>query len=276
MPMAMATLPDGASIAYDVHDFTDPWRQPETIILVHGFTKNRKFWYAWIPQLARRYRVICMDQRGHGDSTPLPPDFRMGLAPFAADLAAFIDVLGIQPAFLAMAEFTSAVAIELATTYPEHVRGLVVPGFWSNARASPVNRQEWIRLVEEEGAEAMLRASNNLRLPEGADPRQREWYIRQQARTPAWFMAALFRFNHDLDLTPRLPRIHAPTLLISGTQGQQGTLASAREACGSIPNCRLAVLEGMPFNVMSAAPNACVRETLRFLDDVVNGKPARE
>jgi hypothetical protein len=35
-----------------------------------------------------------------------------------------------------------------------------------------------------------------------------------------------------------------------------------------IPRCRLAVLDGLPYNVMSASPERCVAETLRFLDDV--------
>lgn len=267
--MQTVTLPDGGVIAYDLHDFTDPWRSAETLILVHGFTKNRSFWYEWIPLLARHYRVICLDQRGHGDSTPLQPDFRMGLTPFASDLAAVIDALDLKPANLIMAEFSSAVAIELAVRFPGHVRSLVLPGFWSNARASKVDRTEWIRLAEEEGAEAMVRASNNLRLPENADPMQREWYIRQQSRIPGWFYGALFRFNRDLDLTPHLPFIEAPTLLIVGSEAQQGTVASAREASKAIPACRLAVMEGMPFNVMSTCAVACVAETRRFLESIL-------
>ncbi len=264
--MPSVTLPDGARIAYDLFDFTDPWKPAPTVVLVHGFTKNRKFWYEWIPGLARKFRVICVDQRGHGDSDPIEPGFKMGLEPFAQDLAAFIDKLGIRPAFLVMAEFTSAVAIELATRFPEHVAGLILPGFWSNAKSSPVNRTEWIRLVEEEGAEAMVRATNNLRLPADTDPAQREWYIQQQLRVPGWFYSALFRFNHDLDLTPRLPAIQASTLLIVGSRGQQGSLDGAKQASELIPHCRLAIMEGMPFNVMSACADACVSETLQFLD----------
>lgn len=263
-----ALLPDGAHLAYEVHDFTDPWTTPDTVILVHGFTKNRRFWYEWLPGLSRRYRVICVDLRGHGDSSPLQPDFAMGLAPFARDLADFIDVLGLRPAFLVMAEFTSAVAIELATRHPHHVRGLVLPGFWSNARSSPVDRNEWIRLVEEEGAEAMVRKTNTLRLPAGTDAQKREWYIREQLRVPGWFYSKLFRFNRDLDLTPLLPQIKAPVLLIVGGQGQQGSLEGAELARDTMPDCRLAVLADMPFNVMSAAAGDCVRETLVFLDRV--------
>ena len=132
---------------------------------------------------------------------------------------------------------------------------------------------EWVRLVEEEGAEAWARATNQYRLPADADPAMREWYVTQQARMPGWFLAALFRFNADLDLTGQLPLIGAPTLVIAGSDARQGTIESARLGAGLIPRCRLAVLEGMPFNVMSASPERCVAETLHFLDDVRAGRP---
>ena len=51
--MENVTLPDGAHLAYDVYDFTPPWKEAEPIVLVHGFSKNRKFWYGWIPVPAR-------------------------------------------------------------------------------------------------------------------------------------------------------------------------------------------------------------------------------
>jgi pimeloyl-ACP methyl ester carboxylesterase len=89
---------------------------------------------------------------------------------------------------------------------------------------------------------------------------------------PGWFLGALFRFNADLDLTDRLHEIAAPTLIIAGTEARQGTIEDARLAARLIPTCRLAVLDGMPFNVMSAAPARCVAETLRFLDDVRTGQ----
>jgi hypothetical protein len=59
-----------------------------------------------------------------------------------------------------------------------------------------------------------------------------------------------------------------PTLILAGADARQGTIAHARHAAEMIPDCRLAVLEGMPFNVMSAAPERCVAETLRFIDKI--------
>jgi 3-oxoadipate enol-lactonase len=248
----------------------------ESLVLVHGFSKNRKFWYGWIPALAARYRVIALDQRGHGDSSPPPAGFTMALRPFAQDLAAFLDALRLASAHFVMAEFSSAVAVDFATAFPERLRSLVLPGFGYKFRASTLDRTEWVRLAEEEGAEAWARATNQYRLPADADPLMREWYIGQQARMSPAFLAALFRFNAGLDLSEQLPMIRAPTLVIAGSEARQGTIETVRRGADLIPQCRLAVLDGMPFNVMSASPERCVAETLRFLDDLRAGRPIRQ
>lgn len=270
--MPRAALPDGAEIAYDVHDFTPPWTAAEPVVLVHGFSKNRKFWYGWIPELAARYRVINLDQRGHGGSSPVAPGFKMALRPFSNDLAAVLDALEIESAHFIMAEFSAAVAIDFAAAFTPRIRSLVLPGFAYNYRASTVDRSEWIQLAEQQGAEAWARATNKYRLPADADPAMREWYIAEQSKMPGWFLGALFRFNRDLDLTSELPKITPPTLLIAGGDARQGTVETVRRGAAMIPRCRLAVLDGLPYNVMSASPERCVAETLRFLDDVRAGR----
>ncbi|MGH8328626.1 MAG: alpha/beta fold hydrolase [Steroidobacteraceae bacterium] len=240
---------------------------------MHGFSKNRSFWYSWISGLAARYRVIRLDQRGHGDSSPLPPGFQMALRPFSEDLVQFLDALRIERAHFVMAEFTSAVAVDFAATFPDRIRSLTLPGFGYNYRNSTVDRSEWVRLAEQEGAAAWARATNRYRLPLDANSAMREWYINEQARMPGWVLGGLFRFNANLDLTDRLHEMSVPTLIIAGTEARQGTIEDAQLAAKLIPACRLAVLDGMPFNVMSAAPERCVAETLRFLDDLHAGRP---
>ena len=266
--MEFATLPDGAKLAYDEYYFGPPWLEPETIILVHGFSKNRRFYYGWIAKLAERFRVIRVDQRGHGDSSAVPPGFQMALRPFSDDLAAFSRALGITRAHYVMAEFTSVVGIDFANTYPEVIQTLTLPGFAFRYVGSPVDRHEWVRLAEQEGAAAWATATNRFRLPENADPLMREWYISEQSRMPGWFLGALFRFNMHLDMTAHLPGMKVPCLLIAGSAAKQGTLETIREAQSMIPDCDVTVLEGLPYNVMSADPERCVAATIAFIDKI--------
>src|SRR5512146_2126088 len=81
---------------YEVDDFTDPWRQPETILLLHGNAESGLAWYAWVPDLARHYRVVRPDMRGFGQSTPVPADFPWTIDVPIDDFVALMDQLGIE------------------------------------------------------------------------------------------------------------------------------------------------------------------------------------
>src|ERR671939_373889 len=59
---------DGLRIAYALDDYTDPWRPADTLILVHAAMGSSKRFYAWVPHLARDFRVVRMDMRGHGQT----------------------------------------------------------------------------------------------------------------------------------------------------------------------------------------------------------------
>lgn len=59
--MTKIAIADNCQLAYDEYDFTSRWTNAEPLVLMHGFTKNRKFWYEWIPQVAQASHVICVD-----------------------------------------------------------------------------------------------------------------------------------------------------------------------------------------------------------------------
>ena len=57
---------------YRVDDFTDPWRNARTVLMLHGNAESGLAWYAWVPKLARQHRVVRPDMRGFGASTAMP------------------------------------------------------------------------------------------------------------------------------------------------------------------------------------------------------------
>ena len=58
---------NNCEMSYELDDFSDPWRQSETIWIQHGFGRNLRFWQHWVPLLAGHLRVLRRDMRGHGD-----------------------------------------------------------------------------------------------------------------------------------------------------------------------------------------------------------------
>jgi len=89
-------LSDGAELFYTIDDYTDPWTQPETVVLHHGMAKNHQLWYAWIPILAQHYRVVRFDMRGMGQSSVPAPGYPWSLENFAKDLLELLDQLELS------------------------------------------------------------------------------------------------------------------------------------------------------------------------------------
>jgi pimeloyl-ACP methyl ester carboxylesterase len=63
--------------------------------LLHGITGHARTWDALARDLAADFRVIALDQRGHGDSDRAPDgDYRV--ATMAAAVEAFVETLGLE------------------------------------------------------------------------------------------------------------------------------------------------------------------------------------
>ncbi len=85
--------------------------------------------YSWGPLLSalwRDYRIVSWDYRGLFDSGPPSSQRRMGIAHHAEDARAILDAEGIQDAPVVGWSMGVQVALELASTSPERVRGLVL------------------------------------------------------------------------------------------------------------------------------------------------------
>ena len=94
------------------------------LLLVHGWPQT---WYAWrllMPELARDFTVIAVDQRGIGLSGK--PEDGYDTATLASDLVALMDALG-HPRFAVYGtDVGMPIAYALAADHPDRVERLVV------------------------------------------------------------------------------------------------------------------------------------------------------
>lgn len=104
--------------------------QGEPIILIHGFAVHTDLnWRAVgiIRALARKYRVIAMDNRGHGLSgTPHEPE-AYGLE-MVEDVIRLMDHLGIEKAHVAGYSMGGFLTLKLAMTHPGRLLSAAVCG----------------------------------------------------------------------------------------------------------------------------------------------------
>lgn len=116
------TLPDGETFACDV---AGPTADAPVVVLLHGLMATGALnWAPFIDDLAAQYRVVALDHRGHGrgivDGTPFT------LEQCADDVAALLDVLGVDQAILVGYSMGGPIAQLTWRRHSHVVRGMVL------------------------------------------------------------------------------------------------------------------------------------------------------
>src|ERR1700704_1277487 len=118
----------GVTLSFTCDDFTDPWKQPSTLLLLHAAMGSAKRWYAAVPKLARHYRVIRMDLRGHGESEVPSPDSPLTMDCLVQDVRELLDHVGAGQVHVVGNSAGGYLAQNLAMQSPERMRSLVLFG----------------------------------------------------------------------------------------------------------------------------------------------------
>ena len=94
----------------------------DPLVLVHGSWDDRQVWALIEDDLARRFRVVSYDRRGHTGSEDGAE--RGSRRDDEDDLAALIETLGLAPAHVVANSFGSSIALGLAARQPQLFRTL--------------------------------------------------------------------------------------------------------------------------------------------------------
>lgn len=99
------------------------------LVLAHGATDSGACWGRFAAALSDRFDVIAPDARGHGLTTAPDADYSRGA--MAADLAAFIEALGLDRPLVAGHSMGAAAVLNLVAGWPAIARAAVLedPGF---------------------------------------------------------------------------------------------------------------------------------------------------
>jgi pimeloyl-ACP methyl ester carboxylesterase len=262
---AFRPTPD-LDMQYAVDDFTDPWRSPETILLLHGNAESGAAWYGWVPTLARKYRVVRPDMRGFGASTPMPRDFPWTLDIIIDDFVRLMDGLGIERFHLVGAKIGGTIARAFAARRPERVNTLTVVGTPPPLRSGAAERvPELNAAFERDGVEAWARQTMGGRLGSAFPADGVEWWIRLMGRTAVSTQIGFMKTIACADIRADLPRIRCPTLVITTDGSGLASVDETRTWQRQIAGSSLVVLPGNSYHVAATHAEACAAATLDFI-----------
>jgi pimeloyl-ACP methyl ester carboxylesterase len=220
-------LSDSVRIAYI--DITPSDGPGDPVLLVHGFASNHAV--NWVNTLWTKtltgagYRVIALDNRGHGQSDKPHDPAAYDSNVMAADARRLLDHLGIERADVLGYSMGARITAHLALNEPARVRSALLGGLG-------------IHLVEGVGlplgiADAMEAPS----LDTLTDPMQRMFRaFAEQTRSDLRALAACIRGSRQVLSPEEVGRIRVPVLVSVGTRDP---IAGSPHALAALmPNAR--------------------------------------
>lgn len=225
----MPTLARSANLtlSYERDDFTDPWRQRPFLLLQHGNGRSARFWYRWVPYLARHYRIIRPDMRGLGRSLgKLDLATDITLDALIDDLLAILDHVGARDVHYCGESMGGILGLALAARHPDRVRTLTLvstPVFIEQQMKERYALGHGSRTdaMEQLGIKAWVEATTRLtRLPAEEEPGLFAWYVEEFVKGDPAVQVAMSKLVNAANAQDFLPAVEAPVLGLYPTSGQ--------------------------------------------------------
>lgn len=258
-------------IHYEIDDYTDPWKNAPYILLQHGYGRSSKFWYRWVPYLARFYKVVRPDLRGLGQSSR-EFDLTNGLNPaaYVGDLEAVLDELGVDSVHYCGESLGGIIGMMFAGDRPKRVRTLSLvsaPVFLNEdfQNRSKFGYASWEEALRKMGSKGYALAKNQGdRFSADTDPGLMTWFAEQQGASDVEVLIAMQKLASRIDATEHLSRIEAPVLAIFPSDGPITTPEQEALLRRHLHDLRMVHLPSRHHNLHLTQPVACVKHVLHF------------
>jgi pimeloyl-ACP methyl ester carboxylesterase len=206
--------------------------------------------------MAQQFRVLRPDLPGSGSSR-LPDGFEWSLSSLTGVLARFLDRMGVASAHIVGAKFGGSIAMQFAADYPQRTRTLVVV-------SGPVARPS---------ISSTPSTPQGARLGSEAPQEEVDYWNAMMASANREASQGAGRVLSTMNLAPVLPRISAPTLVITSDRSPLQSVETVMGYQRKIPKSRLLVLSSDAYHVAVVKAEECVTGVLSFIRDTQSSHP---
>ena len=169
---------DGTPIAYEVYGSGDP-----TLIFVHGWSCDSRYWREQIPEFSKKYRVVVLDLAGHGHSGMSRTNYSSSA--FGEDVKAVIKAAGSEKNILIGHSMGGGVTAEASRLIPDRVIGLIgIDTFQSLEVPLTYDMLKMIIAPLENNFKEGCRDFVKQMLAPKTDPQLQEWIMSDMASAP--------------------------------------------------------------------------------------------
>ncbi|MGE3872374.1 MAG: alpha/beta fold hydrolase [Parvibaculaceae bacterium] len=233
---------NGINIHYAV------WGDGSPLILLHGGLGNSEYFGGQVPELAKQYKVIAMDSRGHGRSTRDAEPYSYAL--MAKDVIALMDYLKIDKASIVGWSDGGIIGLDIAMNYPDRLDRLFAFGANTNVAGLKPDVDKdpvFAKYIEQTGKD-----------------------YERLSKTPKEFDAFVTQIGQMWATQPdykpdELARIKSPVAIADGEHDEAIKQEHDIEMAKAIPGAKLVILPGLSHFAMLQDPAAFNHAVLEFL-----------
>jgi pimeloyl-ACP methyl ester carboxylesterase len=245
------------------------------VVMGHSILCSGEMWMYQVPRLVERYRVINIDQRGHGRSVPATGPY--DLHDMVEDVVAVLDHLEIESAVWAGLSMGGMVAMHAAISVPQRVTGLIL----LDTHAGPETTYKKLKYramslgAKAFGVRAFFPAilpllfgrttlAENQTLVGEWKPRFGEIHVPSLAR-------AVKALTRRPSIVRELSAVRCPSLVIVGEEDASLPPPISREIADALPNASLVIIPKAGHLSALERPDEVTEEMLRFLGEMISG-----
>jgi 3-oxoadipate enol-lactonase len=238
------------------------------LVLIHGLNGDLTAWGLVMPELAKHYRTVALDVRGHGHSGK--PDQPYSIQQFSDDLQEFLQRLQVPKAHILGLSMGGAITLQFALDHPEKVRSLVLVSTFS--------------YIDEKACQAFCRLRKSLQsdgypafFDEVVKLAFTPQYIAANPGPIAELKEKRIKINSPVaigratdaclafHLKEEISKIALPTLIVSGKEDIFTPIHLAEQMHHSIRGSEWKILEDAGHNLHVEKPSQMVQVVLEFL-----------
>ena len=233
---------DGIKIYYAV------WGDGSPLILLHGGLGNTEYFGGQVAELAKQYKVIAMDSRGHGRSSRDAQAYSYAL--MAKDVIGLMDYLKIDKASIVGWSDGGIIGLDIAINYPDRLDRLFAFGANTNVAGLKPDIDKnptFAKYIEQTGKD-----------------------YERLSKTPKEFEAFVTQISQmwasQPDYKPdQLAKIKSPVAIADGEHDEAIRQEHNAEMAKAIPGAKLIILPGLSHFAMLQDPAAFNHAVLEFL-----------
>ena len=235
--------PDGVNLYYEDQGEGTP------LVFIHGWTCSSQVWRKNVPELAKQFRVVTLDLRGHGNSVKTLEGHNV--PQYARDVRALIEHLGLNDAVLIGWSLAGPVVLSYWQQFAadSRLKGVGLIDFnssplssaaWNSHRLKNFNLDAmnagFVAMLDDPAGYAAGFAKRMF-FREQVSEADLQWITAEIRKAPPWIATAIYSDYLTRDYTDVLPTITLPGIVFAADSpiAEQG-LAQGRYLAGLMPN----------------------------------------